>query len=420
MSSINHLVQYLIGLFSLLISNVFYFFYFNATSSVCDQHPFLVTYLQSILYIIVSIMFCIFENSRFKLIKNKKNRLSYSPLSQLEDLDLFELTKPFTKKNACNSEKSFLTDSVFETLSEDDEEDDEQFKLKYQDKLNSYDEYLVKINEKYNEMTKEDVKRQLSKDRKVKFNKKKEIRYLSDVYAQSALLSRLSYEAFMQFNYQLLNHYSNLAFSNSLSIVPSYAVVHFLSIYFTNLAMNYYYFQPVGYFDLNAGISLICIMLVQYFYFNPSFTEKITFTKSIICLISLASLYLIKLSSNQPFIQIVTSSDSIFINQTVLNDSTVIDLFSIKCRSMIYTVLSSFLSALFLASLRNNYEQDDFDIKVFSSFLSGFTLIAFGALLLFVLNQHIAEPVLPCKHDLISILHQGLLGPAFGHFFLVM
>lgn len=418
-SSFDHLMQYSIGFVCLLISIVCYFFYFNSITPTNDK-TFLVTYLQSIMFVISSTMFCLFENSRFKLIRNKKNRLVYCPLNQFEDLrDLFETDKSFNKRTDHHSDKTFLTEPVFEPMSDDD--DDEHFESKYQD--NNYDEYLVKINEKYNEMTKEDAKRSNDDDRKVTFNRKKEIRYLrylSDVYARSAIFSRLSYESFMKFNYQLLNQYTDLSFSNSLVIVPIYSFIHFFSIYFANLSLNYF-FEPIGYFDLSSGFSLIFIIAFQYLFFSPpSFNENITLTKTVICLISLLSLYLIKISSNFPFINITTTSDSNFINQTIINDPNIVDLFSIKLRSIIYTLLSSFLSTFFLVSIRNQYEQDNFDLKIFASFLSIFIVIVFGALLLFVLNQHITEPILPYRNDLISILYRGLMGPTIGNFFLIM
>lgn len=429
MSSLDPFAHYSIGLLCLFISNIFYFFYFDTITKNYDK-PFLVAYLQSISYVIVSIMFCLFENSRFKLFKNTRNQLFYSPLSQVEDAnntDLFELIKPFTSKKdeACNSEKSFLTDPVFEIISEDEEEDDEQFKLKYQDKLNNYDDYLVKINQKYNELTKDDINRNKRKKKfKVKFDKKKEVRYLSDMYARSALLSRLSYEAFTTFNNQLLNKYSDLSFSNTLSIVPIYAVVRFLSIYFANLSLNYY-FKSTNYFDLSSGFSLFFILLIQKFYFTPSLTEKISATKIIVCLLSIFSLYLIKLSSSSSFLSLNSSilntpSNSIFLNQTILNDPNAINFFSFKFKSIVFTLLSSFFSTLFLVSLRNKYEGDDFNISIFSSFLSLFTVIIFGALVLFVLNKQLTDTVILSKYELTTIMHQALIGPCLGHFFLVM
>lgn len=400
MSSFDHLTQYSIGLLCLVASGVLYFFYSNSISSVIDR-PFVVAYLQSSLnLVILSMLVCLFENSRFKLVKNRTNRLLYSPLNQIEDSDLqiFEMTRPFSSKN--DAEKSFLTEPVYEDLRDDEtaSEEDEQFKT-----VPNNPDYIVKINEEYNQLS-NNVSKQ-NKNRKVKFNKKKEVRRLKGIYAQSAILSRLSYESFLQFNYQLLNHYSNLAFSNSISIVPIYSLVYFLSIFFLLLSV-----EPAGYFDLNPGFSLLFIPVIQYFYFNPSLTERITFTKSTLCVVSLIGLYLIRCSSTMPPPSTAVSPA----NQTVLNETNMVDLFEIRYKSLVYALLSSFLSTLFVCSLRNKYEQEDFDIKVFSSFLSLFTMIAFGAVLLFVLNRRLAEPILPFKPELISIFQP------FGQFFLIM
>ena len=405
MSSFDHLLHYSIGLLCLVVSSVFYFFYFDSISSVFDR-PFFVAYLQSCTNLIIfSILICLFDNSRFKLVKTKTNRLLYSPLNQLEDSDLqiFEMTRPFGKNGG---ERTFLTEPIYEDLRDDEaaSEEDEQFK-KVQSNQNNPD-YIVKINEEYNQQSNNvSGKQQNSKPRKVKFNKKKEVRHLKGIYAQSAILSRLSYESFVQFNYQLLNHYSNLAFSNSISVVPIYSLVYFLSIFFLLLSV-----EPVGFFDLNLGFILVFIVAIQYFYFDPSLTEKITFTKSALCMVSLASLYLIRYSSTKPLLDTATSPA----NETVLNEPNPTDLFALRCRSLLCTLLSSFFSALFVCSLRNKYEQEDFDIKVFSSFLSLFTMVAFGAVLLFVLNRRLTEPILPFKPELISIFQP------FSHFFLIM
>lgn len=406
-SSFDHLVHYSIGLLCLVTSSVLYFFYFNSIGSVIDR-PFVVAYLQSSLnLVILSILVCLFENSRFKLVKNKTNRLLYSPLNQFEDSDMqiFEMTRPFSGKN----EKSFLTESVYEDLHDDEtaSEEDEKFKI-----VPNNPEYIVKINEEYNQLSSNvNSKPKQNKNRKVKFNKKKEVRRLKGIYAQSAILSRLSYESFLQFNYQLMNHYSNLAFSNSISIVPIYSLIYFLSIFFLMLSI-----EPAGYFDLNPGFSLLFILVIQHFYFNPSLTERITLTKSILCIFSLISLYLIRCSSTIPSPLSTTASP---VNQTILTSTTLSEpetgLFAeIRYKSLIYALLSAFLSTLFVCSIRNKYEQDDFDIKVFSSFLSLFTMVAFGAILLFVLNRRLTEPILPFKPELLSIFQP------FGQFFLIM
>lgn len=399
MSSFDHLLQYSIGLLCLVVSSVLYFFYFNSINSTIER-PFFVAYQQSTLNLVIfAILICLFENSRFKLVKNKTSRLLYSPLNQFEDMQIFEMTRPLGGKNGL--ERSFLTESTYEDLRDDEatSEEEEQFK-----KVQNNPDYIVKINEEYNQQS-DDVNnaanKQKSKPRKVKFNKKKEVRHLKGIYARSAILS--SYENFLQLNYQLLNHYSNLAFSNSISIVPIYSLVYFLSIFFFLLSI-----EPVGFFDLNPGYSLLFIVAIQYFYFSPSLTERITLTKSTLCVLSLASLYLIRCSSTKPLIDTTPPS----VNQTVLNDST--DLFVVRCKSLFYALLSSFFSSLFVCSLRNKYEQEDFDIKVFSSFLSLFTAVVVGAVLLFVLNRRLTEPILPLKSELISIFQP------FSQFFLIM